>query len=235
MPVSNTDAEIAEALARRFCWQVSVFADARRPGDPVIEFELHEPLELMSNTEFPHERMCPEIVDFAFNGVAVDREGTQIPFVDKDGEAFQPTIFHLRALFAPETGLDRMTARIRQVERGRSPRPGRIRVRFSVIRRALEAQGTLLRSKPQTRAYANWVQARPVGDAAELILVRPPDLGQLDKKGDAYEIRDRQHGAAGVIVLVDEQMVRHLLDVVPGMLRDLDLLAAEFYGSRKRE
>lgn len=245
MPVSNSDdPELAEALARRFCWQASVFADPRRPGNPSIEFELHFPLEHMENTEFPYEKVASEIVDFAFNGMAVDREGAKIAFSNAAGEPFQPEIFHLRPLFAAADLGDPQCMRgaVRRVTDRRNHRPGRIRVRFSDLLGAMESPGVLFRptfeksGEPGHPAKAHWVQARPLdNDATEIVLVRLPDRDKLEKKGDVFEVPDRKrHGVAGAIALLDAQMVENLMMIIPGMLDDLDQLAAEYYRYPRR-
>jgi hypothetical protein len=232
MPVAS------EGLAQRFCWQVSIFGDHERPGNPLIRFELH-PFELIDSSGLP-EGICDEIRHFANGVVSFKRESVE--FVDPStNKNYTPEIYRVAPLFSLEDvrSPSAMSKRVELVESRMSPRPRSISIRLEELERVLEKDG-LCRFGKGGPDFARWAQALQPDDnrgSSSLLIGVAPDREKIKRAGNYrdgvyYVPNNSYHDQAGVLVWVDSQVIENLLSVVPLLLEDLDDTARAFYTPR---
>ncbi|MCR4315157.1 MAG: hypothetical protein NUW37_02280 [Planctomycetes bacterium] len=236
MPVSY------EEQARMFVWQAWILPDPGRPGDPQIAFELHH-MELVQTADLNGldepftsflERGC---VDY---GPAIGPKN----FIDASSSEMDkhvPVTFSLQPLFRVDD-IDKpnqLRRKIEAVEKRRHHSPDRLVLQWSDVQKALNQEAVHVVPFRGNIEEARWYQTLTREDGRELVVARLPDAKNerlFGTQPDRMFVNRRHYlDEGGAIVRLTPQVVENLLDVVPRMIDDLDLLAKTYYTRPKRE
>lgn len=231
MPVST------EPLAERFVWQAWILPDPDRPGDPQITFELHhmeltQPGSLLDRLDEPFKSFLETgSIDFGpANGIKT--------FIDASSSEMAkhiPVTFLLQPLWRVDD-IDKpkqLRRRIETVEEGRYHSPNRVTLRWSDMQKALDQEAPHVVPFRGNIETARWYQALAREDGKELVVARLPDAQNEKLFGtqpDQMFVNRRHYlDEGGAIVRISPRVVQNLIDVIPIMVEDLDLLARELY------